>query len=195
MDALALQDEVETFIAEVIKQSAEQHLDEYRQKQQEDPTCSQVKQFFQTEWPAEKNHLRVDLIPYWKMKDLLSVCNDLVLYNERIVIPERLRKDVMERIHEGHQGIDRCRARLRSSVWWPNANQHISEMVQNCAECAKTAKKRREPLVSTPLPNYPWQVIGTDLFELDKKQYIVVVDYFSRFPEVLELKSTSSAMH
>ena len=36
-------------------------------------------------------------------------------------------------------------------------------------------------------------MVGTDLFELDKQQYIVVVDNFSRYPEAILLKSTTSS--
>jgi len=42
------------------------------------------------------------------------------------------------------------------------------------------------------LPDYPWQVVGTDFFELDKKHYLVVVDYFSHSPQVVKMSSTTS---
>ena len=48
--------------------------------------------------------------------------------------------------------------------------------------------------MSTPLPDYPWQVVTTDLFELNGDKYVLVVDYFSRFPEVIKLSSTTSAV-
>ena len=42
------------------------------------------------------------------------------------------------------------------------------------------------------LPDYPWQLVGTDLFELDQVHCLLVVDYFSRYPEVVKLSSTTS---
>ena len=47
-------------------------------------------------------------------------------------------------------------------------------------------------MVPTPLPEFPWQQVGTDLFELKGQHYLLVVDYFSRFPEVIKLTSTTS---
>ena len=121
------------------------------------------------------------------------MCNHLLLYNNRIIIPTSLQKEVMKRIHEGHQGIERCRMRVRSSVWWPNISSQVTEMVKKCPKCAKMAIQRKEPMIVSPLPEFPWKVIGTDLFELDKKHYLLVVDYFPRYPEVILLKSTTSA--
>ena len=65
-------------------------------------------------------------------------------------------------------------------------------MVQNCPECTRLSRQRKEPLLGTPLPEFPWKVVGTDLFELEKKHYLLIVDYFSRYPEVILMKSTTS---
>ena len=61
----------------------------------------------------------------------------------------------------------------------------VQEIVQNCRECAKQSVVRKEPLIPTPLPDYPWQLVGTDLFEMDQRHCLLVVDYFSRFPKVI----------
>ncbi len=73
-------------------------------------------------------------------------------------------------------------------------SQHIAQIVQQCVECAKYATHNKEPLITTQLPEYPWQIVGTDLFEIDKTYYLLIVDYFSRYPEVFQLKSTTSTM-
>jgi len=43
--------------------------------------------------------------------------------------------------------------------------------------------------MASSLPDYPWQVVGTDFFELDKS----IVDYFSLYPEIVKMSSTTSA--
>ena len=39
------------------------------------------------------------------------------------------------------------------------------------------------------IPDRPWQKVGTDLFTVDNKQYLVTVDYYSCYFEVDELTS------
>ena len=39
---------------------------------------------------------------------------------------------------------------------------------------------------------YPWQEVGTDLFTFKNSIYLVVVDYFLRYPEIACLTSTTS---
>ncbi len=46
---------------------------------------------------------------------------------------------------------------------------------------------RKEPLIPSTLPNYPWEKVGSDRFVLDGKTYLIAVDYFSRYPEVVKL--------
>ena len=82
--------------------------------------------------------------------------------------------------------------RTRVSVWWPGVSREVRELVENCRECAKESCPKKEPMIPTPLPEFPWQQVGTGLFELNGQHYLVVVDYFSRFPEVIQLTSTTS---
>ena len=98
----------------------------------------------------------------------------------------------MQKLHQGHQGIQRCRLRARSSVWWPAISRQINDLAKRCPECVRDLTPRCEPLIPTTLPDYPWQKVASDLFQLKGVNYLVVVDYFSRYPEVIKLKSTTS---
>ena len=95
----------------------------------------------------------------------LTLNDDLLLFNNRIVVPPSLRKEALQAIHEGHQGIVRYRLRAKISVWWPGITQHIAQLIDGYPVCAQCTPLRREPLMATPLPAHPWQMVGTDLFE------------------------------
>ena len=58
--------------------------------------------------------------------------------------------------------------------------------------CTKRNQPHTEPMLSPTLPMYPWQKVSSDLFTLKGRNYLLIVDSFSRFPEVVQLSSTSS---
>ena len=43
-------------------------------------------------------------------------------------------------------------------------------------------------MIIHPLPTRPWSKVGTDLYELEGKHYIVIVDYYSNFIETTPLE-------
>ncbi|XP_075726348.1 uncharacterized protein LOC142768278 [Rhipicephalus microplus] len=106
-----------------------------------------------------------------------------------MVIPHSPRPAVLTLSHEGHQGINRTKALARESIWWPGISADITSLVTNCEQCASTRVNHAEPLVSTVLPGRPWELVGVDLFHLRSQTFILVVDYHSRYPEVVTLRS------
>ena len=171
--------------------ASKETLNEYEHAQNLDPLCSLIIKYCRTGWPCQK-YLNETTIPYWEARGNLTMKGNLLLYDTRIVIPASKQQETLKKIHEGHQGIQRCRLRAKQSVWWPGISTQIEEQVKSCPHCVKETQQRKEPLMPTPLPDYPWQKVGSDLFELNGKPYLITVDYFSRYPEVTTLSSTLS---
>ena len=111
-----------------------------------------------------------------------------------MVVPKALQLETLRKLHEGHQGIVRCQLRARTAMLWPGISQEINNFVKKCPECARDSIPKKEPLITTSLPEYPWQMVAADLCTLQGSNYmyLVVVDYFSRYPEVVQLRSTIS---
>ena len=65
-------------------------------------------------------------------------------------------------------------------------------MITECPECCKTRYQTPEPLQVTQLPELPWQQVASDLFEFRGSSYLLVVDYFSRYIEIVKLRATTS---
>ena len=133
------------------------------------------------------------LKPYWDKQGELMVNENLLHCGGRIVVPTLRREEALKNLRQGHQGIQRCRLRAQSAVWWPGLLSQIADLIKNCPECARDASPNQEPLIPTALPQYPWQRVGSDLFVLYGANYLLVVDYFSRFSETVNLRETTSA--
>jgi hypothetical protein len=84
--------------------------------------------------------------------------------NDKLIIPTDMRLDILSKLHQAHQGISKCRARAKESVWWIYLSGDIQQMIQNCDICAKFQNDKRDPLISTPFPNRSWTRLGSDLF-------------------------------
>ena len=139
-----------------------------------------------------RQRLNTELRPYFDARHCLTVVDDLLLHGSRIVVPSSLQEETLEKIHQGHLGIQKCILRARTAVWWPGLSNSIKNLVRQCRECAEHSTQRREPLIPSPLPTYPWQKIGADLFQLDGAIYLLAVDYYSRYPEVVKLPTATS---
>ena len=100
----------------------------YAKAQATDKLCIQLIEFCTSGWPS-RNQLSRELKDYWKYRGSLTLTNGLLLYQTRIVVPSSLRQQTLHKIHLGHQGIQRCRLRVASSVWWPGVTSAIEQFV------------------------------------------------------------------
>ena len=112
----------------------------------------------------------------------------------RIILPEKLWEHTVKLAHEGHQGIVRTKSRLREKVWWPNIDKQVESFIKACYPCQLVARQPRpEPMISTQLPEGPWVDIAIDLLEIPGGNHLlVVIDYFSRWPEVISVPKTDA---
>ena len=111
-------------------------LSAYKEAQKVDSLCAKVREYCQASWP-ERDNIDSVLKPYWKVCGSFTLCDDLLLYNYRIVIPSTLRRETLAAIHQGHQGVERSLMRTRASVWWWGVTRDVKEYVEICRECAK----------------------------------------------------------
>lgn len=86
-----------------------------------------------------------------------------------------------------------CRRRAREVVYWPCMGKQIEEMIKKCSICQRYQNKpQKENLIQHESPDRPWQKVATDLFQWAGKDYLLVVDRYSGFPEIALLSSTTS---
>ncbi|UYV66076.1 K02A2.6-like, partial [Cordylochernes scorpioides] len=154
--------------------------------QQEDTTLKAVVNYLEQGWP-DKKKMSQALLSYWHVKDELGVQNGLLMRRCRLVIPASMKLEILDKLHAGHFGITKTRLRARETVWWPGISEEIAETVRKCSVCIQEAVSKHEPLIPTNFPTRPWLKIGMDLFKFENKWYLVVIDYYSRFPEMIQL--------
>ena len=186
------EDELTTHVASVITglPASDTRLQQIIQAQEEDPVCRQIKSYCSEGWP-DKHSVNDAMKPYWSTRGELTVVQNILLKGTRIVIPSSMRLEILDKIHEEHQGIAKCRERAKSSGWWPGLSREIQDLVQQCRTSALHRDNKPEPLIATPLPDRPWQIVATDLFQTNGMDYLIVIDYYSRYVEVAAMTKTT----
>ena len=167
-------------------------LDLIRKETANDPILAKTMVYTIDGWP-NTNEILIELRDMYAVRNNLSVVDGLLFYEQRIVIPSVMRKEMLMRLHNGHMGITKCRLRAQETMWWPKISRDIQDEVESCSHCQiNKPAQRSEPLITRPLPDRPWQRICADLLTHKGKMYLVMFDEYSRWLEIVFLRFTTS---
>ena len=106
-----------------------------------------------------------------------------------------MRPEMLQYIHEGHQGKKCCLLRAKNTVFWPKVTHDTQQLIEKCMICQEYGKS--QPLIGTTkeLPPIPWHTLITDLFYWKRMDFLIVADVFSKYILVRKLSySTSTAV-
>ena len=170
-------------------------LDRIRKSTSQDDQLTRLSRYINTGFPCEKKNLPRDLQDYWNYRDTLSVENGLITCGSRIIVPHEMRAEMMQYIHEGHQGKERCLLRARNTVFWPRISHDIQELIERCIICQEHGKSQPIMGITQELPPFPWHTLATDIFYWKRMDFLIVADVFSKYFLVRKLiNSTSTAV-
>ncbi|CAC5369073.1 unnamed protein product [Mytilus coruscus] len=187
-----ISDDIECFINMVIKSMpvSDKKMEEIRDETEKDDKLSIVRKYIREGWPENKYDVPNKINEYWNCKDELTEYKGIVLKGEKIVIPTSLRDEMMKRLHESHLGIEKNKKLATDFKYWPGINGQIDDTISNCGICLENRySKQKEPMIPSEIPEIPWHTVGTDLFHWNGSDYLIVVDYYSRYFEIAKLEN------
>ena len=139
------------------------------------------------------------------LQEHLYVVVDGVLYHlhskraehKQVVVPEHLRKTIMEETHRGP--MSGHFNTLRRCWWWEGMYNDDQQFARSCPECDVVAGGGRvlsPPLHPIPVSR-PFQIIGVDVMDLPlttrgNKHVLVFQDLFTKWPMVYALPDQKS---
>ena len=177
-------------------QHSTHRLNLLREATSTDPEAGTLKKYISDGFPENSSDFPKRLRKFWSYRDELSIDDGVILKDRRAFIPQPLRGYYLAKIHEGHQGVTKCQLRARGSIYWPGIDKDIADTVAGCTLC-QTHQASRPQLPNMPLaaelPQVPWHTLSADIFTLDSVNYLVIADYYSRYPIVERLSSPSSS--
>ena len=190
-----LQEEVEIFVQEVASAwpATDAKLEQIRCETARDVNLKYTMDYVMDGWPEHRQDVKLAAREFFGVRNELSIHDRLLLRGDRIVIPFSMRNEMLERIHDGHQGINKCRERAGQAIWWPGMSKDIEDRVAKCRHClSKKPSQPSEPLIPSTLPSRPFEKVAVDLCELKGSNYLVLVDYFSRYIDISHVQSITS---
>lgn len=116
------------------------------------------------------------------------------MWGYRVIIPQKLRKEILQQLHLSHLGIVKTKALARSYIWWPKVDDEIENLIKNCDACQKySSSPEKSSLIPLKPTELSWQRIHID-FAGPIKGYLlfVIVDSYSKWVEVFKTKDSTS---
>ena len=110
-----------------------------------DEQLTWIKGYINTGFPCDKKNLLTDLQEFWPHREMLSIESGLITCGSRIIVPRDMRPEMLQYIHEGHQGKEHCLLRAKNTVFWPKITYDVQQLIENCMICQEYGKS--QPLI------------------------------------------------
>lgn len=127
--------------------------------------------------------------PYLYQRQVLCVENDIILKGTNPVIPEILRKQVIQAAHATHFGVRATKYIIQKEAWWPNLSRDVEDFVKACEECNKLKSTTRNVHIDQwPQEHQPWSRVHMDHAHISQVgTFLILVDSYSGWPEVVKV--------
>ena len=164
-----------------------------QQASAQDDHLQHLKSFIIAGWPSTKDKLHRDVRPYWSYRDNLAVIDGVIMKGRQIVIPTVLKQQVLDQLHTNHMGIEKTKLLMCESIYWANINTDIEKHIKNCTTCLEFQQMQpKEKILHHNILLRPWEILGTNVFHFNNKNYLWIVDYHSQFPGINRLEGLST---
>ena len=102
----------------------------------------------------------------------------------------------------GHLGVKKTTDKITSNFYWPGIHSDITRFCQSCDICQRTVAKgnvSKVPIEKMPLIDTPFKRVAVDLVgpiyppsESGHRSILTLVDYATRYPDAVPLKSITT---
>ena len=114
---------------------SEKKLIMFRKATADDPEMQMLRDITMTGWPKERNYVPKEMKTYWTFKEEISYASGLMFKAAKLIVPNQMRQEMLNKIHGSHLGIVNCKERARDILYWPGMSTQIEDVVSQCAIC------------------------------------------------------------
>ena len=144
-------------------------------------------------FPTNAANMPNTLRPFHKLQHQLHATHGLIFLGNRVVVPQKLRREVLEGLHAAHQGVSGMKARAATCVFWPGISADIASRRAHCQVCNTIAPSQPpQPLRPASPPTYPFELVAADYFSLGNATYLVYADRYTGWVTISKSPATGS---
>ena len=165
-------------------------IEKLKDSMQRDPILVTVYQLTQQGWPHQRRHIPCLARRYWDFRDELSTDDGLLLKGPSLIIPGELQEEYSSCLHEVHLSASKVEENAKQHMYWTGIDADIEDYTEGCQECIKRSQVDKEPLQPHDIPEGPWRKLGMDYFNFNGNSYVLICDYFSKFPFLYRAKTS-----
>jgi len=110
------------------------------------------------------------------------------------VVPPKLRRQVLDLLHECHFGIQMMKQLSRTAVYWRNIGSDILDLCRQCSICAgHQAKASKAAVRLWMFPEKPWSRLHIDhAINFLGFNWLVVTNAYTKYPCIHAMQSVSA---
>ena len=97
-----------------------------------DPQLVKLARVIQNGWGESRGDLDAALHAFWIHRFKMHIANGIIMNGSRIIVPKSLQQEYLQCLHMEHLGVTKCRARAKTTVFWPNIDRDISQLIAGC---------------------------------------------------------------
>ena len=141
----------------------------------------------------DEGNIKPELKSFFEAKESLNSEYGVILRGSRVVIPTTLREATLKVLHKNHLGVSRMKQVAREYVFWGGINKDIENFVGRCESCQVLQKDKPKVYDSWPIVTFPFERVHMDFFHFKGKNFLILVDVYSRWLEVRQMSHTNAA--
>ncbi|XP_036347774.1 uncharacterized protein K02A2.6-like [Rhagoletis pomonella] len=189
-----VEEEEEYQVNVTISNSMDEHLYKlFVDETEKDSELQMLKTVVLNGWPETGQKLPAPIKKYATVKDEIIFDGGCLFKGNKIIVPKSLIIKILPQIHSGHIGLTKALERARQSLYWYGQSTDIKNFIDKCAACQQTQKANvKEPTIIKQIPQYPFQIVSSDIFHYKGYEYLLIADQYSGFFDFKQLKSSTA---
>ena len=145
-------------------------LNQFRTETTQDEEMALLKYIVQTGWPHEIHDIPKEIQPYWTFWEQITIEDGFPLKGTHIIVPQTLHKEMIQLLHTGHLGLEKCLNRAKQSMYWPSLYDELKDLITNCTTCLKFSAQKpisNKQHAGHEIPIHPGSKLASDIFHFE----------------------------